>query len=146
MVGADDPLPVYTSSPTGSNTSGYVGQFMDMPRDLHHEDGGYDPSTTEMPSFVEPQDIRLEDGGYEAVVGTVSSSPIRTFTRIDDLDPQLRAGFQNQFQHKGGRGKRRSSSRGQQTTFGCRTGGNWTERDGFDELLGKPLFLIDTYF
>ena len=54
-----------------------------------------------------PQLYRSEDGGYIVDPSTVSSSPIRTFTRISDLSPSKKAGFLGQFDYS----KKRKGSR-----------------------------------
>jgi len=58
--------------------------------------GGADPNRLQVRA------IPCEDGGF--VVEPSSSSPIRTFTRLQDLDQKERSRYQNQF-------KKASSSR-----------------------------------
>ena len=89
-------------------------------------------------SYNHPRAIRCEDGGYLIDPSTISTSPIRSFKRIDDLAPEQRAGFQNQFQGKQGGGRRRSSRGGQGVN-------SWTGRDDFDELLGKLVYVHNLY-
>lgn len=78
--------------------------------------------------LVEPRVIPCEDGGYLIDPSTISTSPIRSFTRLQDMDPHQRAGFQNQFQKSKGR-----RSRGERSTV-TQSKGGWP--DQFDELLG----------
>lgn len=76
-----------------------------------------------------PQAIRCEDGSYVIDPTSISSSPIRAFTRLEDMEPEERVQFQNQFRTKGasGRGK-------QQLLFQQR---GRPERDSFDQLRGE---------
>lgn len=83
-------------------------------------------------SLDQPTAFRCEDGGYEIDPSTISNSPARTFTRIDDLDPEERVGFRNQFQSKTGRGRMKTSGR-RQLSFQR----GWVRRDDFDELRGE---------
>lgn len=76
----------------------------------------------------QPQAIRCEDGGYVIDPTSISSSPIRAFTRLDDLEPEERVQYQNQFRTKGARGKGK-----QQLLFQQRA----TEMDSFDRLRGE---------
>ena len=95
------------------------------PNDNSNEEGSISPHV--------PTAIRCEDGGYMIDPSEISTSPIRSFVPIDELDPTERAGFQNQFQTKSkGRGMR-------VTTAGKRfLGSNWPGKsDEFDELYGK---------
>lgn len=79
-----------------------------------------------------PDDIyEREQPHCEDDPSTISTSPIRSFTRINDLDPAQRALLQNQFQTKG-KG-RRSGNR--QLSF--QHGNGWAGRDDFDELMGE---------
>ncbi len=87
---------------------------------------GGDQSTTSrqtIDSDLEP--IPCEDGGYAIDPTAISNSPIRSFTRIDEMDPKLRAGFQNQFRIHG-KGRKNAVRRQP-----------WPERDDFDELAGN---------
>lgn len=83
--------------------------------------------------------MRCEDGGYLIDPSTISNSPIRTFTRIDDLGPRERDSFRNQFQSKARKKRAPSSSaRGSKTSsLPHKTMGRWTGRSDFDELLGR---------
>ena len=98
--------------------------FLDDPDDPD------DPDHTDI--LAQPHVTRCEDGGYMVDPTSISSSPIRSFTRLEDLDPQERVRFQNQFQNRkaSGRGKKPLSFRQQ-------TGRGWTGRDSFDELRGE---------
>ena len=73
--------------------------------------------------------IPSEGGGFIVDMSTVSNSPIRTFTKISDLDTTERDRFLNQFKGHSRRGGRRTvsgSTRPTTSTWG---------RDGFDELV-----------
>lgn len=80
---------------------------------------------------VQPRAIRCEDGGYVIDPTSISSSPIRSFTRIGDMEPEERVQFQNQFRTTGASGRGR-----QQLSFQQR-GRGWTEKDSFDKLRGE---------
>ena len=64
----------------------------------------------------------------------VSNSPIRSFKRLSDLDPQERAGFDNQFNSKRGRGRRGQRS----LTAEERRSATWG-RDDFSELFNSGM-------
>lgn len=117
VIDLDDLTPVRPPSPMDTDTPSSQSDH------LEQRDSSYD----------NPRAIRCEDGGYLIDPSTISSSPIRSFKRIDDLAPEQRAGFQNQFQGK--KGGRRRTSRGGQVAYQGAT--SWTGRDDFDELLGK---------
>ena len=76
-------------------------------------EGGYIRELS-VDSEVQAEPVPIEDGagGYIIDPSMVSNSPIRSFKRLSDLDPQERAGFDNQFNSKRARGRR--NQRGQQ--------------------------------
>lgn len=76
----------------------------------------------------QPQMYPSEDGGYIVDPSTVSSSPIRTFTRISEMPSSEKAGYLRQFDHSRRKKGRRST---------LKEGGNqsgWHGRSDFDEL------------
>lgn len=79
---------------------------------------------------AESQAIPCEDGGFAIDPTSISSSPIRCFTRLDDMAPEERVRFQNQFRTKGGSGRGK-----QQLSFRQRSQ-DWPGRDSFDALRG----------
>lgn len=96
-------------------------------------EGGYirEPSVD---SEVQAEALPIEDGagGYIIDPSMVSSSPIRSFKRLSDLDPQERAGFDNQFKSKRARGRR--NQRGTQQMTGKERHSTTWGRDDFDDL------------
>ena len=84
------------------------------------------PSSSSSPqaaggSLLQPEAVPCKDGGC-MIDPSTSPIRIRSFTRLQDLDPDQRAAFQNQFQKK----SRRSS---------LNKGGMATWPDQFDELM-----------
>ena len=81
-----------------------------------------------------PEAVPIEDGegGYFIDPSMVSNSPIRSFKRLSDLDPQERAGFDNQFNSKKSR-SRRGQPRGRPLTNEERRSTTWG-RDDFSDL------------
>ena len=89
-----------------------------------------DQTTEDRRSQTEPKVFRSEDGGFYVDPSTVSKSPLRTFTRIGDLDPRESDMYYNQFTRKSKR-----KSKAEQTHSGPFTvGSNWGRAD-FDDLL-----------
>ena len=96
-------------------------------------EGGYiiEPSTSG--TGAQPDAVPIEDGegGYIIDSSMYSSSPIRSFKKLSDLDPQERAGFDNQFKSKRGRGRRNQIRR--PMTSEERRSSTWGRAD-FDDL------------
>ena len=99
--------------------------------DLHDDGPGGFLLDSEMQP---PEAMPIEDGegGYFIDPSMVSNSPIRSFKRLSDLDPQERAGFDNQFNSKRSRG-RRGQPRGRPLTNEERQSTTWG-RDDFSDL------------
>lgn len=67
-------------------------------------------------STPQPEAVAIEDGegGYIIDPSMISSSPIRCFKKLGDMDPQERAWYEDQYKGKSGRGggQGRKSQRG----------------------------------
>ena len=89
--------------------------------------------------------IQYEDGegGYIIDPNMISNSPIRTFKKLSELDPQERAGFDNQFKSKRGRGRRNQRGR-QPMTVEDRRSATWGRND-FGDLFDSSKTIIHTY-
>ena len=79
--------------------------------------------------------IPCPDGGYMIDPSAVSSSPVRSFKKISELDPKERASFQNQFTSKGKRRGVKKSHQGPSSGMSReeRVSSTWG-RDDFDSL------------
>ena len=96
----------------------------------HHSSSSLSPRG--VPDAIQPHAILCEDGGYLINPSSISTSPIRSFTQLQDLDPDQRACYQNQFQAKARR------SRGQKSVM-SQSKGRWPNQ--FDELLGTAGYI-----
>ena len=107
-----------------------------------------DDSSPSGGTLAAPQLLPCEGGGFIVDTSTVSSSPIRAFTKIADLAPHERDSYRNQFSYsKSGRGRGRPRKSG---VSGAGMRGrppqtNTWGRDDFDELVaGGYVFFIYT--
>ena len=94
-----------------------------------HE-GGLHQSADDGRSQTGPKMYRSEDGGFYIDPATVSKSPIKTFTRIGDLDPKESDMYYNQFSRK----SKRKSRTDQRQSEPYAVVSNWG-RPEFDDLL-----------
>ena len=86
----------------------------------------WDQTTEDERLQAGPTLYRSEDGGFYIDPSTISSSPIKSFTKISDLGPKQSDMYYNQFSHKQRSGKKQS---------GATVEGNTWGRPDFDELL-----------
>lgn len=99
-------------------------------------EGGFMRESSADSDAHQPEAIPVEDGrgGYIIDPSMVSSSPIRTFKRLSDLDPQERAGFDNQFKSKDSRGRKSQRARGRRAMTNEEKRLSTWGRDDFGDL------------